>query len=609
MVKKPPGRNRPVDSGVPRVLPEFLAKLSRATCWTGDLSQFIDGSRITPGSAKSGWCVSDPSRFGVEYLWQELLSKFDDGKSSVEKELKTWERFKEAEEMCASTNQRFSFDRSQLLYRDAVDVYALISSARKNIRRVLGKFDWNLASEGFSFTSGASTRVPRRHGNAAYKYSGIPETTLGNLDLATTAIRMVPLWEKRLRLQGDSGLCNKVPGNKIITVPKNYKTNRVIAVEPCMNMYVQKGIASMIRRRLRKVGIDIRSQQLNQDLAMFASKTDGMATIDMSMASDTVSLELVRFLLPPDWLTACEQCRSPLGVLPSGENVLYRKFSSMGNGLTFELETLIFWSLCSAICSAYGVSERLIAVYGDDVIVPSSVAQPLIDLLAFCGFRTNDSKTFIDGPFRESCGKHYLSGFDVTPFYVKEDVCSLTDLFLLHNQLYRWCLRNQWNTQWNRSLMEDLLAWLRSQAPSAWRRPRLPDGRGDGAFIGTFDQCRPKPASTTRPGRKPGKRDGWEGFMVEVIQDTERYADFFENEDGTVVYGRETKEGVIPCKSPPDELGRLLSSLVPCTPHPLSHLKVTDVVGAIPLGPRKLVVTTLVPQYSTLDPFRASVPA
>jgi hypothetical protein len=456
----------------------------------------------------------------------------------------------------------------------------------------LGPFDWNEAAEGFTFTGGASTRVPRKNGDHSYKYSGVPESTFNNLDLATAAIRLVPAWERRLRLQGDAGLVNIRDQNKVITVPKNYKTDRVIAVEPDMNMYVQKGLAACIRKRLRKVGIDIRSQSLNQDLALYASKTGAMATIDMSMASDTVSLELVRHLLPPEWLTAFEQCRTTTGVLPCGTKVLYRKFSSMGNGYTFELETLLFWSLASAVCTAYGVSERLVAVYGDDVVVPSSVALPLIELLSFCGFSTNESKTFIDGPFRESCGKHYISGLDVTPFYVRKQPASLLDLFLLHNQLYRWCARNQWNAQWDRDEMRSLLSWLRSCAPKNWRKPRIPDGIGDGAFIGTFDECTPKVACTYKPGRV-GKRDGWEGFLVEVLADVSVTASYYD--EG---FGIKTPTKFIKVPKPPEPLGWLLKSLARIPQHRDTLFYMEDLLeGTLSLGTRAQVVTTLVPQW------------
>jgi hypothetical protein len=229
------------------------------------------------------------------------------------------------------------------------------------------------------------------------------------------------------------------------------------------------------------------------------------------MASDTVSLELVRFLLPADWLRRLERARSLFGVLPSGEKHLYRKFSSMGNGYTFELESLIFWAISSAVCSTYGVSERLMSVYGDDIIVPASVGEPLCAILSTIGFRVNMEKSHIAGRFRESCGEQYLSGYDVTPFYIKEEDRSLVGLFTLHNQLYRW-LHRQRRNGFEFPKAWAVIAWLRGLAPADWRRPRIPDGYGDGAFIGTFDQAHPTPVPS---GYLDG--EGWEGYVCEVL--------------------------------------------------------------------------------------------
>jgi len=363
-----------------------------------------------------------------------------------------------------------------------------------------------------------------------------------------------------------------VPGNKVCTVPKNYKTDRTIAIEPDLNIFVQKGIGAMIRKRLRRAGIDLNSQKENQDMALLGSIFDNLATVDMSMASDTVSFELVADLLPEPWFSALEQCRSPQGVLPSGVWITYQKFSSMGNGYTFELESLIFYALAYAVVEVLELKDRRIAVFGDDVIISNEAIPLFRQVLAYCGFKFNEKKSFVEGPFRESCGKHYFSGFDVTPFYVRRPVRKLTDLFLLHNNLYRWCARNRWNTLWDREAMFNLLERLRGYAPVNWRRPRIPDGYGDGAFIGTFDQCLPRAPK--------GKRSTWEGFEVEILQEVQ----------GT----RESE-----C------FGRLLKSLFFLerkSDSRLSFLDCLDWSGGISLNPKVRVVKTLVQQYPGVHP-------
>jgi len=234
-----------------------------------------------------------------------------------------------------------------------------------------------------------------------------------------------------------------VPGNKLDYVPKNYKSDRTIAKEPSMNMFIQKGFGSVIRKRLKRKGINLNDQSTNQFLAGLGSVTGSLATIDLSMASDCVSVELVRFLLPRDWFDGLDACRSKSGVDESGRIVTYQKFSSMGNGFTFELESLIFWAIVSSVCDIRytGIGRESISVYGDDIICPSAAARDVLRVLAVCGFEANLDKTFYEGPFRESCGKHYHNGHDVTPFYWKKSINDLHSLVVLHNRVRDCVLR------------------------------------------------------------------------------------------------------------------------------------------------------------------------
>lgn len=515
MAPKHLGLNRPIDVALRPVLVPFVRRLSQALGWRGE-SQTAVGGRPKGESPENRWFAHDPRRFAVDHLMSELLSKFDDSKSSVAKEAKTWEKFWEAEALCTEANRFFTHKDPVHFSTSALGVWSILEVARRKISKCLGAYNATECEQGMSFTSGASYRLKRRHGHPVYKYSASrAETSFDNLPKARRLISRSPLWSNQpVFAEGPKPnlQLEVVAGNRLVSVPKNYKTNRMIAIEPRMNMYVQKGIGGMIRRRLKRVGIDLdKGQETHGDLAHLGSATGGLATIDLSMASDTVSLELVRYLLPPDWLRRLEKSRSQFGVLASGEKYLYRKFSSMGNGYTFELESLIFWALASAVCSTYGASERLLSVYGDDIIVPGSVAEPLCAMLRTIGFKVNEDKTFVRGRFRESCGKQFLSGYDVTPFYIKDEDRTLIGLFKIHNQLYRWLIRQRKNgfefpKAWA------VIAWLRGLAPADWRRPRIPDGYGDGAFIGTFDQATPTPVPS---GYLDGH--GWEGYVCEVL--------------------------------------------------------------------------------------------
>jgi hypothetical protein len=128
------------------------------------------------------------------------------------------------------------------------------------------------------------------------------------------------------------------------------------------------------------------------------------------------------------------------GTIVDGVNHDYELWSSMGNGYTFELETLIFWALASAVCYFSGVKGK-ISVYGDDVILPTKAARRYIRIANWFGFKPNKGKSFISGHYRESCGKHYSRGYDVTPFFIRGELRDYSDLIGVLNQILEWNCR------------------------------------------------------------------------------------------------------------------------------------------------------------------------
>ena len=161
---------------------------------------------------------SERSDFGIKYLFDEVLSKFDDGLPSPTKDATTWSRFWEAEALCSDANQRLRW------IGDSSPFAQEISLAQKLASKILGPFEWNAAAAYFAWGPGASTRQPRRKSDAAYKYAGTPHTTKGNAALAHACIKMDPNWEKSISpYAGEDafGYCKIVPGNRVVTVPKN----------------------------------------------------------------------------------------------------------------------------------------------------------------------------------------------------------------------------------------------------------------------------------------------------------------------------------------------------------------------------------------------------
>lgn len=215
----------------------------------------------------------------------------------------------------------------------------------------------------------------------------------------------------------------------ITYVLKQADSHRTVGTQPLGNMFVQLGAGDYMRDEilLRLCGIDIREGQTetNGPLALLGSSCEGMtlATVDLASASDCICTELVRYLLPPEWFAFLNSIRTPSYVLPGDKPesaTRYEKFCAMGNGFCFPLETLIFWSLVQAVYDLNEVPDRTCAVYGDDIIVYQSAALELIEVLSAVGFETNTSKTFVHGPFRESCGQDYFNGINVRPVVVDE---------------------------------------------------------------------------------------------------------------------------------------------------------------------------------------------
>lgn len=159
-------------------------------------------------------------------------------------------------------------------------------------------------------------------------------------------------------------------------------------------------------------------------VARKASLTGAFATLDLKSASDTVCAALVKAALPPAWYEVLDSLRSPFTCIrpPLVKREAWHrleKFSSMGNGFTFELEMTLFTAVIRTVCPDL-VPGKTMWVWGDDIIVPTSLAPIVKDALTFCGFTINTEKSFVDGPFRESCGGDFWNGEPVRPFHLKE---------------------------------------------------------------------------------------------------------------------------------------------------------------------------------------------
>jgi hypothetical protein len=240
------------------------------------------------------------------------------------------------------------------------------------------------------------------------------------------------------------GEAYSVEGNRLDFVPKNDGISRSICVEAPLNMYFQLGFAEILNERLNEyLGIDLRYQQFkNRELAKKGSLDGSWATIDLSSASDSISLSMLRRFLPPDFFKWLVLMRSTHSRLPDGRLQELHMVSTMGNGFTFPLQTIIF---SCAVMSAFrlsgvkpvyprGVLEGNFGVNGDDIVVPTEIYPKVCRLLQLLGFNLNRDKTFCEGPFRESCGGDYFDGRNLRGVYIKT-LSGPADSYSVINQL------------------------------------------------------------------------------------------------------------------------------------------------------------------------------
>lgn len=223
---------------------------------------------------------------------------------------------------------------------------------------------------------------------------------------------------------------------KVIMVPKTLKTPRIIAVEPTHMQYMQQAIHSILKEEIRadynaRNFLCYDSQVPNQELARAGSLTGGLATLDLSEASDRVSNEHVRLLTRnhPHLFGAVDATRSRKAhifdaKLNFDEKIRLSKFASMGSALCFPFEAIVFTTLVFLGIQrslGYRLSQKdfesfrgRVRVYGDDIIVPVDFTSEVIRTLEEFGFKVNTDKSFWTGKFRESCGKDYYNGVDVS---------------------------------------------------------------------------------------------------------------------------------------------------------------------------------------------------
>jgi len=238
------------------------------------------------------------------------------------------------------------------------------------------------------------------------------------------------------------GAYDVVAGNRLSFVPKTSDESRMICVEPSLNMIFQLGLGAILTERLRSISIDLaRQPEINRRLSHIGSRDDSFVTIDLSCASDSISLGFCKTFLPGWFYDTLIELRSPT-MQYGNENVTLDMISTMGNGFTFPLQTIIFSCMIRAAHRVSGVpvldgSLQNWSCFGDDLICEKQSFSCLRRLLSITGFTLNSSKTFFEGPFRESCGTDWFYGQPVRGVYIRK-LHSKQDIFIAINLLNAW---------------------------------------------------------------------------------------------------------------------------------------------------------------------------
>jgi len=267
------------------------------------------------------------------------------------------------------------------------------------------------------------------------------------IPLYRSALAGTGLWADAEHLRFSRFPFTRVEGGKVFFASKNAEISRTCCTEANLNMLIQKSIGDFYEDRLIKhFGINLSTQpDFNREFARKGSIDGSFGTIDLVSASDSISWQLFCTIKENDFLKAATRMsRSEFAVLPDGKKVSMNMISTMGNGFTFPLQTIIFASAVRACYQVMGFPSHCpktqFGVFGDDIVVRQETYDFVCRMLSKLGFEVNVAKSFNTGPFRESCGSDYFYGHNIRGVYVKT-LETPQAIYSVINRLMRWSAR------------------------------------------------------------------------------------------------------------------------------------------------------------------------
>lgn len=435
-----------------------------------------------------------------------FFSKNADLDIGCDKEATAWKTFLDGEEACKQTNKRFDhmWDKDWIYDAEtgSFDRVSGGSFTSREITFLTGVRQWMTTILGpcpsfgelkSYFGPGANVGVPKAEACPLNKMRGdlTCSETLYKSGLLEALVDTAPAWfDQRAEswaIDDEGWLYSKIPfvleTGRLRFAPKNAETSRAMNIEPVANGYFQGGLGKIMAQGLKQCGVDISDQSRNQALALFGSRSwenaeRQVSTLDLKNASGTQSRGLIDFVVDdPRWRYLLNSLRTP-SVRYKKHLIELEQFSTMGNGFTFPLETAIFTAIVFTALKIKPFTRRQVragvnlskvapgvGIYGDDIIVPTMFVADVVEGLEICGYSVNQKKSFVSGPFRESCGSDYYKGISVRPYYQRAHM-TYESLFSLHNF---YVARNLWA----------FAEVVRDAIPSEWRLFG-PAGYGDG---------------------------------------------------------------------------------------------------------------------------------
>lgn len=329
------------------------------------------------------------------------------------------------EQLIASRNKFVATDE-QLTYVSCSRKPRLVVEASRLVRYVLRHTDLRDLSRGAgtlcSHGPGATYPKSLHHDRSCFRamYSSIQ--SIWPMD---AWFSLPGFWYEDYVLSDPDITCYDKIRCSLVFVPKDSRGPRTICVHPKEAIWIQQGIRRKLEIAisndcLTKQSIRFDDQSYNQRLAYEASLSRSFCTLDLSDASDRISLDLITDIFG-DMAKYLIACRADVADLDDGSSLVLRKYAPMGNATTFPIESIVFWALALAAIRLSGQAIRPdeVIVFGDDIIVPTSAYDCVIQALESVGLLVNRDKSFARGFFRESCGVDAWKGFNVTPVRLK----------------------------------------------------------------------------------------------------------------------------------------------------------------------------------------------